>query len=142
MRQALEGLLGHHDFSAFQRAGSNRSNALTTIQETQIERRGDLLELEVQATGFLYGMVRLLVGQLVALGEHRFSLGTFEKRWKRRVRQEVREAAPAHGLCLIRAGYQEVIFKNHLCFDSFPRASLLVSDPPDPPIKSDFEECN
>ncbi len=130
MRVALEGLLGEHDFSAFQRSGSNRTNALTTIQEVKLERRGDVLALEVQATGFLYGMVRLLVGQLVALGEHRFDLETFERRWKNRSREEVRESAPAQGLCLLRAGYKEPIFRSPSCFDSFPRTSLVSCDPP------------
>ena len=142
MRLALEGLIGHHDFSAFQRSGSNRPNALTTIQEVEIHRRGDLLDLEVQATGFLYGMVRLLVGQLVALGEHRLDLLTFEKRWRNRSRNEVKESAPANGLCLIRVGYQDPIFKSPLCFDSFPRSSLFSSDPPKPPIRLDYDGWN
>ena len=102
MAEAIKGLIGHHDFSAFQRSGSNRTNALTTIQEVQLERRGDVLDLEVQATGFLYGMVRLLVGQLVAVGEHKLTCRAFERRWKERRRSEIRESAPAKGLCLIR----------------------------------------
>ena len=44
--EAIQGILGHHDFSAFQRSGSNRKNAFTTIQDVQIERRGDLLVFE------------------------------------------------------------------------------------------------
>ncbi len=134
MRNALEGLIGSNDFSAFQRAGSNRANAITTIQEVQIERQGDLVVIEVQASGFLYGMVRLLVGQLVALGEHRLSLKAFERRWKECRRSEVREAAPSHGLCLLRVGYQENLFSTAGCYDSFPKFSLTIIDPPqDPP---------
>ena len=74
------------------------------------------------------------VGQLVILGEHRLTLGGFEKRWQEKRRPEVREAAPPHGLCLIRAGYEEKLFSEAGWFDSLPRYSLAIPDPPaDPP---------
>ncbi len=130
MLEAAKSLIGFHDFSAFQRSGSNRINALTTIQDIKLEREGDLLVLEVQASGFLYGMVRLLVGQLVAIGEHRLLLSDFRRRWKERRRSEVKEAAPSKGLCFIRAGYSEPIFPENIVFDSFPGFLLLTNDPP------------
>ncbi len=130
MNQAAKSLIGLHDFTAFQKHGSTRKDAFTTIQEIQVFRESDLLTLEIQASGFLYGMVRLLVGQLIAIGEHRLSLKTFERRWKEKLRHEVRESAPAQGLCLIRAGYREPIFSESLCFDSFPSFNLKNLDPP------------
>ena len=45
------------------------------------------------------------MGQLVAVGEKRLSLEKFRYRWRKGLRSEVKEAAPAHGLCLIRVGY-------------------------------------
>ena len=113
MRIALQSILGFHDFSAFQRAGSNRPNALTTVQDVQLLRDGDLVTIEIQASGFLYGMVRLLVGQLVAVGEHRISNDEFEWRWKNKLRKEVKQAAPAHGLCFIRVGYEDKVFSEN-----------------------------
>ena len=134
MQVALEGLLGLQDLSAFQRTGSRRAHARTTVQEVKVERQGDLIMIEIQASGFLYGMVRLLMGQLVALGEHRLNLQTFERRWKEKRRQEVKEAAPAQGLCLLRAGYEEDIFSKGGWYDCQPRYSLGANDPPlDPP---------
>ncbi len=134
MKVAAQGLLGLHDFFAFQRSGSKRSHSWTTIQDVQLERDGDLVILEIQASGFLYGMVRLLVGQLVALGEHRIDLSVFEQRWQERLRSEVKEAAPANGLCLVRAGYEESIFSEAAWYDSFPGYSLSKLDSPkDPP---------
>ena len=61
MGQALEGMLGEHDFAAFERAGSARSHSRTTLQEVSVQRRGELIEVELQASGFLYGMVRLVM---------------------------------------------------------------------------------
>ncbi len=133
MKFALEGMIGSHDFCAFQRSGSTRLDSITTIQAVQLERHGDLIQIEIQASGFLYGMVRLLVGQLVALGEHRVSLETFEKRWKEKLRSEVKEAAPAKGLCFLRAGYAEKIFSYAAWYDSVPMYFLSTSETPKAP---------
>jgi tRNA pseudouridine38-40 synthase len=132
MRQALEGMLGEHDFAAFERAGSSRSHSRTTLQEVSLVRRDDLIEVELQASGFLYGMVRLVMGQLVALGEGRLSLETFERRWRTGARQEVKEAAPPQGLCLLRVGYPEAMFPTSAWYDCQPRYLLECSDAPPP----------
>ena len=137
MGVALKGLLGFHDFYAFQRAGSNRSHSWTTIQAVEIERFGDLIIIEIQASGFLYGMVRLLIAQLVDLGEHKINLETFERRWKERIRSEVKIAAPAKGLCLIRAGYEESIFSEAAWHDTFPKQMLANVDSPRLPPEFD-----
>jgi len=128
MRDALNDLLGLHDFAAFQKAGSNRTNSLTTVQEVSICRVGDIVTAEIQASGFLYGMVRLLMGQLVAVGEKRLTLEEFKFRWRNGLRSEVKESAPPHGLCLIRVGYEEKIFSKEKSFDTFPSFSLPISE--------------
>ena len=129
MKHALNDLLGLHDFVAFQKAGSNRSNSFTTVQDVSIFRDGDIVTVEIQASGFLYGMVRLLMGQLVAVGEKRLSLEKFRYRWRKGLRSEVKEAAPAHGLCLIRVGYEEKIFSKEKSFDTFPSFYLPKFEP-------------
>ncbi len=130
MLEAARDLLGCHDFSAFQRSGSKRKDSFTTIQDIQLFRNGDLLVFEIQASGFLYGMVRLLVGQLVLIGEHRLSIQDFARRWKEKLRSEVKEAAPSRGLCFVRAGYSKSIFREKIVFDSFPQFLLRTDDPP------------
>ena len=124
MREALIDLIGFHDFAAFQKAGSNRNNSFTTVQEVSIRRDGDIVTTEIQASGFLYGMVRLLIGQLVAVGEKRLTVEQFKSRWRKGLRSEVKEAAPPHGLCLIRVGYDEQIFSKEKSFDTFPSFGL------------------
>ena len=141
MRDALEGMIGLHDFAAFMRAGSRRPHSRTTIQDVLVEREGDLIRVEIQASGFLYGMVRLLMAQLVAVGEHRLSVKAFEQRWRDRRRDQVREAAPARGLCLLRAGYAETIFSEAGWYDCQPWFSLATDDPPpDPPCFAKDEQ--
>jgi tRNA pseudouridine38-40 synthase len=132
MARCLEALLGEHDFSAFQRAGSRRAHAITTLQEVLVRRQGDLVVVEIQASGFLYGMVRLIMGQLVAVGEGRLRPEAFVDRWRRRARDEVQEAAPPRRLCLLRVGYPEPVFPEALCYDGQPRFLLESSDSPPP----------
>ncbi len=131
MMHALNDLLGMHDFAAFQKAGSNRINSLTTVQEVSISRNGDILSIDIQASGFLYGMVRLLMGQLVAVGEKRLTLKEFKDRWRGGLRSEVKEAAPPHGLCLVRVGYKDKIFSQKKSFDTLPSFSLPILDSPE-----------
>ena len=137
MARCLEALLGEHDFSAFQRAGSRRAHARTTLQEVLVERRGDLLVTEVQASGFLYGMVRLLMGQLVAVGEGRLPAEEFLHRWRSGDRHAVKEAAPPQGLCLLRVGYPQPIFPEAAWYDGQPRFQLESHDPPADPSYDD-----
>jgi tRNA pseudouridine38-40 synthase len=124
MAAALTDLLGYHDFAAFQRAGSHRCHSWTTVQDVRLDRQGDLLVAEIQASGFLYGMVRLLMGQVVAVGEGSLSLDAFICRWRSKARHEVREAAPPQGLCLLRVGYPTSVFPEEACYDSQPRFFL------------------
>ncbi len=130
MRQVLERMLGEHDFSAFMRAGSRRAHGRTTLQEVRVERQGDLISVELQASGFLYGMVRLLMGQLVAIGEGRLKTEALLELWRQQQRQAIRHAAPAQGLCLLRVGYPEEVFTKAQWYDGQPRYCLSISDPP------------
>ncbi|MFM7634636.1 MAG: tRNA pseudouridine(38-40) synthase TruA [Cyanobacteriota bacterium] len=132
MAAALEGMVGEHDFTAFQRAGSRRAHGRTTLQEVSLEREGDLIRVELQASGFLYGMVRLVMGQLVAVGEGRLGLDAFERRWRNRERAAIKDAAPPHGLCLLRVGYPKPVFPEWAWYDSQPRFRLSQTDSPDP----------
>ena len=131
MRNALNDLIGLHDFAAFEKAGSNRTNSITTVQEVSVRRAGDIVTVEIQASGFLYGMVRLLMGQLVAVGEKRLTLEEFKHIWRNRLRSKVKEAAPPHGLCLIRVGYENQIFSKEKSFDTFPSFSFPIFDFPE-----------
>ena len=121
MSMALEGMLGEHDFFAFQKSGSNRSTSVTTIKLIELERKGDLILIDIKATGFLYGMVRAIVGQLVLVGEKKITPETFKDRWIYKNKHDVRESAPAHGLCLINSVYEESIFKSIKKNDLFPK---------------------
>ena len=121
MSKALEGMHGEHDFFAFQKSGSNRSTSVTTIKSIELERKGDLILIDIKATGFLYGMVRSIVGQLVLVGEKKITPETFKDRWTYKNKNDVRESAPANGLCFVNSVYEESIFKKINNNDLFPK---------------------
>ena len=77
MSNASKRMEGVHDFFAFQKSGSNRKTSITKIKKIDIKRVEDLILIDIKATGFLYGMVRLIVGQLVLVGEKKISQEIF-----------------------------------------------------------------
>jgi tRNA pseudouridine38-40 synthase len=120
MQVALNPLVGKHDLRAFRRAGSARPHSWVEIQAAECIRRGSLIQIEIQAKGFLYGMVRLLVGMLVEVGNKLRSPAEFAEVWQNQRRDLVKYAAPAKGLCLLRVGYPEFPIPSPIWFDTQP----------------------
>ena len=120
MLNASKRMEGEHDFFAFQKSGSNRTNSITIIKNIDIKRVEDLILIDIKATGFLYGMVRLIVGQLVLVGEKKISPDTFTDRWVSKNKNDVKESAPAKGLCFVNAVYEENVFNKINKNDFFP----------------------
>ena len=125
MKHAISTLKGKHDFFAFQKSGSNRSTSITTVKDAKIFKRGQLIFIDIKATGFLYGMVRSIVGQLALVGENKISPDTFYQRWVNKKKEEVHESAPAKGLCFVNSVYKDNVFKKLNNHDLFPK--FLIS---------------
>jgi len=124
IQDALNPLIGKHHLAAFQRSGSRRPHAWVDVQAAQCDRQGSFVYIEVQASGFLYGMMRLLVGLLVQVGRGLRSPVSFTELWTTQRREEVKYSAPAHGLCLLRVGYPEFPFPPDIWFDTQPSLCL------------------
>jgi tRNA pseudouridine38-40 synthase len=125
-------MLGRHHLTAFRRANSKRADSWLEVQEVDCQQRGPIIEIEVQASGFLYGMMRLLVGLLVKVGRGELSLPDFTDLWQQERRDQVKYAAPAKGLCFLRVGYPDSPFPPEIWFDALPRSSFtnLSGSPP------------
>lgn len=124
IQTALKPLLGRHHLAAFHRSGSARPHSWVDVQETLCRRDGPFIYIEVQASGFLYGMMRLLVGLLVQVGRGERTLENFQDIWVNERREVVKYAAPAHGLCLLRVGYPEFPFPASIWYDTQPKFSF------------------
>lgn len=108
MQAAANVLLGKHDFAAFQSSGSKRATTVRTVfclSVTRPENQPDLIHVEVEADGFLYTMVRTIVGVLWQVGCGRGDAGTVRRVLESRDRRQAGPAAPPQGLFLLRVEY-------------------------------------
>jgi tRNA pseudouridine38-40 synthase len=109
MHRAAQTLVGTHDFSSFETSGSPRESSVRTVFQIGVARgqgRGaDRLDLEIEADGFLYNMVRAIVGTLVVVGR-----GERDEAWAAQVlaacdRKQAGQTAPPQGLFLVSVDY-------------------------------------
>ncbi|WP_018590400.1 tRNA pseudouridine(38-40) synthase TruA [Terrisporobacter glycolicus] len=104
MRLEAKSLLGTHEFKGFMSSGSSVKDTVRTIHNISIEYSGDLIVLEVEGNGFLYNMVRIIVGTLVDIGRGRIDK-PLEEIIASQDRGEAGHTAPAHGLFLKKVHY-------------------------------------
>ena len=106
MRSALELVRGTHDFSAFRAAGGAPMSPVRTMYEAELyEERPDLLAVKLHGSGFLYHMVRNIIGTLVAVGTGDKTVGDFAQILASKDRTRASATAPARGLFLWQVDY-------------------------------------
>ncbi|MBI3314865.1 MAG: tRNA pseudouridine(38-40) synthase TruA [Candidatus Omnitrophica bacterium] len=107
MRRAAKHLVGEHDFKSFEAHDPLRAqrDTVRTVKALTVIREGDFIHIEVTANGFLYKMVRNMVGTLLAVGRGRMKPAQVRALLKAKNRQVAPETAPAHGLCLMSVIY-------------------------------------
>ncbi len=106
INQALQFLLGRHDFKAFEATGSPRSHTQRTILKADwVIEKEDIHSFYVEADGFLRYMVRNLVGTLVEVGLNRISVEFFRRILSSKDRRQAGATAPPQGLYLSRVEY-------------------------------------
>jgi len=105
MQKAANYLLGTHDFSAFRNKGSKPISPERTISKAQWEMAEKELVFTITGDGFLYRMVRNIVGALVKVGEGKITPDEFQKILLAKDRQQAGMAAPACGLYLMQVRY-------------------------------------
>jgi tRNA pseudouridine38-40 synthase len=100
MKAAAARFVGTHDFASFARPGHGRSTTTRTIIDCDVSWRGKLLIVGVEGSGFLWHMVRIMVGTLVEVGLGRFDPPKIDAMIAARNRQAAGLTAPPHGLYL------------------------------------------
>jgi tRNA pseudouridine38-40 synthase len=108
MAIAAKEFCGEHDFASFSaNRGTPETNTVRIIRAVRLRRAGHCISIEFDGDGFLYKMVRMMVGTLVRLGLRQSSPHEISARLRspRRVVLRGRMAAPADGLFLVRVRY-------------------------------------
>jgi tRNA pseudouridine38-40 synthase len=134
IQAALAPLIGKHHLAAFHRAGSKRQHSWVEVQAAECHRSGPFIHIEIQANGFLYGMVRLLVGMLAQVGSGKLTLASFTELWKTQQREQVKHAAPPQGLCLLRVGYPHFPFPPEIWYETQPKLVFPTNIPLEYPL--------
>jgi len=98
-------LLGHHDFTSFRAAQCQARSPQKTLDRLQVCRRGDEIQVLVEARSFLHNQVRIIVGSLARVGAGRWRPDDVAAALAARDRRVAGPTAPAHGLTLLRVGY-------------------------------------
>ncbi len=105
MEAALPLFVGTYDFRAFSASGSGAKTTMRTVSAAKLNREGDTLAIEFTGKGFLYRMVRNMVGALVAVGQGRSPVAAVPEALSSGRRPLTFTTAPAQGLYLVAVEY-------------------------------------
>ena len=97
--------VGTHDFASHQAAGSTVEETIRTVRRAEVERRGEMVLFTVEADGFLYNLVRIMVGTLLGLQAGSLEAGSIPAILESGSRERAGATAPACGLYLDHVFY-------------------------------------
>ncbi len=105
IRDACKEIEGTHDFKCFLASGSSVKDTVRTVYDIKVVKKGNLLDFYVTGNGFLYNMVRIIVGTLIAVGESRLNIEDITRALDSGNRRLAGKTMPAKGLTLYRVVY-------------------------------------
>ena len=105
MNLAASHYVGEHEFSAFMASGSTVESTVRLVHHARVEKQGDVITFTVAANGFLYNMVRIMTGTLVAVAQGKIEPDEIPKIIASLDRKNAGMTAPAEGLYLNRVVY-------------------------------------
>lgn len=105
MNQGAKAFIGTHDFQAFCAAGSQVTSTIRTIFDCHVVREDTQIRILVTGDGFLYNMVRILAGTLIAVGEGKIPPERVAEIIESRDRRQAGQTAEPQGLTLLQIYY-------------------------------------
>ncbi len=105
VREAAQHFVGTHDFRSFCTNCAETANTVRTIHSFDVEIDGETIKMLVKGTGFLYNMVRIMVGTLLYVNEGRIPLSELDAIMAAGKRELAGMTAAPHGLYLNRVFY-------------------------------------
>lgn len=106
MRQAASYLVGEHDFVSFCNVRTDVENTVRTITALDIIENGKEITIRITGNGFLYNMVRIIVGTLIRVGRGFYTPEKVKEILEAKDRKAAGVTAPAHGLMLMEINYK------------------------------------
>lgn len=106
MKEACGYFIGEHDFASMRSLGSNVKTTIRNVYRCEITREGELIKLRIAANGFLYNMVRTIVGTLVYVGLGKLKPEDMEWILRSLDRKNAGPVMEACGLCLTGVKYE------------------------------------
>lgn len=108
MKQAAEYIVGEHDFKSFCSNRTQVENTVRTVYKLDVFKENDMIHFVISGNGFLYNMVRIIVGTLVKVG-----LGVYPPEHVKEIleacnRDVAGPKAPAEGLTLVKIQYEDL----------------------------------
>ncbi|MFI3141028.1 MAG: tRNA pseudouridine(38-40) synthase TruA [Clostridia bacterium] len=107
LNEVCKKFVGTHDFSAFCASGSTVNDKTRTIYACWLEQEGDMAIFHVRGDGFLYNMVRILVGTLLYVARGKIDADEIEDIIKSKKRERAGITASSHGLYLNKVFYDK-----------------------------------
>lgn len=105
MHEAVQYLLGEHDFSAFRAQGCQAKSPVRTVLHAEVLRNEETLLFNIEANGFLYNMVRNITGSLLAIGTQKKPVAWMQEVLISKDRTLAAMTIPPHGLYFMKATY-------------------------------------
>jgi tRNA pseudouridine38-40 synthase len=105
MQNALNILLGEHDFSSFKSSGTLNPSKVCKLTKTEVEKQGDRVFIHIEGNRFLYNMVRTIVGTLLEIEGHKLPVEHMKEVLEAHDRKKAGQTVSPYGLTLIEVKY-------------------------------------
>ena len=106
MRKAAGYLIGEHDFVSFCNVRTDVEDTVRTVTELEILKDGEEIMIRISGNGFLYNMVRIIVGTLIRVGRGFYEPEKVKEILEAKDRKAAGVTAPPHGLILAEIRYE------------------------------------
>lgn len=127
MRQAAACLVGEHDFKSFCSIRTTADETVRTLYGVDVTKEGDMITVRISGSGFLYNMVRIIVGTLLKVGMGVYPPEHVEEILEARDRQMAGQTAPACGLTLVSLDYETALPPLHIGENRHYRYEVIQS---------------
>ncbi len=110
MNSAAKSFIGKHDFKGFCSAGSSVADTVRTVYDCSVKQQGEDISVEITADGFLYNMVRIIVGTLLEVSAGNIKCEDLRSIIESCDRKKAGPTVKPHGLYLQKVHYEPITF--------------------------------